>query len=150
MERGRELSELKVREFWFYKGSEKSKRGICEIFISSKTANHNVLRKIDFSRKYKKSSRKRKLSTRDNRRIFKLQTKQNLSTRKIPQKTRKIISHTAVWLILRSNSIVALRKFKKNKTKLLKHHKEERRKWARSHDLGCCLEKYYFFQRKKK
>lgn len=130
MPRGRELSELEVRKIWFYKGSGKSEREISKILKRSKTAIHNVLSKRDFYGKYKRSGRKNKVSARDKRQIFKLATKQNLSTRKITQQTSKNISHMTVWRTLRSNSNVALRKLKR-KPRLLKNHKEQRLKWAK-------------------
>ena len=93
---GRELYELEVRKIWFYKGSGKSEREISKILKHYKTVIYNFLSKRNFYRKYKWSGRKSKLSARGNRQIFKLATKQNLSTRKIAQQTNKTISHTKV------------------------------------------------------
>ena len=112
MSRGKELSELEVRKIWFYKGFGKSEREISKILKRSKIAIHNVLSKRECYRKYKRSGKKNKVSARDKRQIFKLSTKQNLSTCKITQQTSKTISHMAVWRFLRSNSKVALRKLK--------------------------------------
>ena len=91
----------KFEKFGFIKEHE-----INKILKCSKTAIHNILSKRDFYRKYKRSGRKSKLSACNNRQIFKFATKQNLSTCKITQQISKTISHTAVWLTLRSNSNV--------------------------------------------
>ena len=97
----RDYLNYKFEKFGFIKGCRKLERKISKILKCSKTAIHNVLNKRDFYGKNKRSGRKNKLSARDKRRIFKLATKQNLSTRKTTKQTSKTVSHMAVWCILR-------------------------------------------------
>lgn len=129
MPRGKELSETEVRKIWFYKGAGKSEREIARLMKRSKTAIHNVIIRKHYSNTIKRSGRKRILTARDDRQIFRLSTKKGLSTREISKRFSKRTSHVTVWKSLKSNINAKFMKLLK-KPRLLKHHQEKRPKWA--------------------
>lgn len=125
------MSEIEVRKILCFKGAGKSEREIARLMKRSKTAIHNAIIRNNFSKKIKRYGRKRILTARDDRQIFRLAAKKGQSTREISKRFNKRTLYITVWKSLMSNSNAKFKKLLKT-PRLLKHHREERLKWAKN------------------
>ena len=118
----------------------------------SKITNHNVIIRWKDSNKIKRSGIKKILTQRGSRQLFRLSTKKGYLKHEISKSFRKKPSHVTVWKSLESNGNVKFMKLLKN-SRLLKHHQEERLKWAENipnHGTKNGSKGYFQIKRKKK
>ena len=127
MLRVRELSVTEVRKSWFYKGGGKFQREKASLKKRSKTAIHNVIitNKVQIILNF---CRKKVLTAKDNREIFRLLTKKGLSIHEISKSFSKRTLFVPVWKSLKSNSNPKFMNLLNENLVFLKHHQYERLK----------------------
>lgn len=114
----KELFEYEIRKKLYFIRvlALKSKRKIATLMKCSKTTFHIVIIKKKSKRKIKRSWWKKKLTGRNNRQVFRLSTKEGLTTHEISTCLSKTTSHVTVWKSFQSNSNTNFKKIKKKQS----------------------------------